>query len=405
MKKVITLSLSAILAASMICSAAYAEPAEDAAEAEVIETFEETADEAIGDDFASSGTPTLLNADEVIIDVPVSENGDCEIDYSVIEVSAANIAVSDDEVEVYMNSITSAGTTTETVTEGTVQNGDTVNIDFSGKLEGEEEPFDGGTAAGYDIVLGSGTFIPGFEEQVEGHEIGETFDITVTFPDEYTEELAGKNAVFTITINYVTVTIVPELNDEYVQTFSAENLDQPLNSVEELRQYTYDYLYNQRLESSVMESLLSKGKVISYNKDSLEIVKAYVVEDINAAASMYGVDADLMAMMYGFETASDYVTTQTLSYMDIITILDKIAADKGIEVKDEDIDSALNSYMLQYGYTGTVEEFREIVGEGFVFLISKLSVEYIQVVEAIKDNVVIVEDADVSGNAAEETVE
>lgn len=100
----------------------------------------------------------------------------------------------------------------EEVTEGTVEEGDTANIDYEGKLHGEA--FEGGTAKEYGSEIGSGTFIPGFEDGLVGVKIGDTVDLPLTFPENYTEELAGKDVVFTVTVN--SVKRMPELTDDLV---------------------------------------------------------------------------------------------------------------------------------------------------------------------------------------------
>ena len=102
------------------------------------------------------------------------------------------------------------------ITDRAAADGDTVNIDYSGAMDGEV--FDGGTAEGYDLTLGSGRFIDGFEEQIVGHTPGETFDLTVTFPEDYdATDLAGKDAVFTVTLNDISETQSPELTDDFVK--------------------------------------------------------------------------------------------------------------------------------------------------------------------------------------------
>ena len=110
-----------------------------------------------------------------------------------------------------------ASETNQTLTEGTVEDGDTVNIDYVGKLDGEE--FDGGSAEGYDLEIGSCTFIDGFEDGLIGHEIGEKVTLDLTFPDPYPNnpDLAGKPVVFDVTINAIKESQTPELNDEFVE--------------------------------------------------------------------------------------------------------------------------------------------------------------------------------------------
>lgn len=107
----------------------------------------------------------------------------------------------------------------EEISDRAVANGDTVNIDYCGKFDGEA--FEGGTSEGYDLVLGSNTFIPGFEDQVVGMNIGETKDIVVTFPEDYGHaDYQGKEAVFTVKVNSAKVKVLPELNDDFAKDVS-----------------------------------------------------------------------------------------------------------------------------------------------------------------------------------------
>ena len=365
------------------------------------ETSETEATDQASEEGETSETADTEEASEeetTTIEVPTSENGEITLeDYSTIEVNEADVTISDESVDSYIDSIISYATTTETVTEGTAEDGDTVNIAYSGVLEGEEEVFD--SSDSYDLTLGSGTFIDGFEEQVVGHEIGETFDINVTFPEDYSaEEYAGKNATFTITINSKSVANVPELNDEFVKEFSAANMDTELNTVDELKEYTYNYLYDNALYSAIYNVLLEKETVISYSESDFELLKNYSNESLAYYASMlqqYGyTDAteDTAAQMYGYDSAEAYTVAEAQHYLGLTMLFDKIAADLGIEVTDEEVDEEIAAYMDSYGYTDTytVEEFKELSGDAWVMLIKKLQVEYRKVMEALRDNVVII---------------
>ena len=369
---------------------------ENDAETSETEATDQTSEE--GETSETADTEEASEEETTTIEVPTSENGEITLeDYSTIEVNEADVTISDESVDSYIDSIISYATTTETVTEGTAEDGDTVNIAYSGVLEGEEEVFD--SSDSYDLTLGSGTFIDGFEEQVVGHEIGETFDINVTFPEDYSaEEYAGKNATFTITINSKSVANVPELNDEFVKEFSAANMDTELNTVDELKEYTYNYLYDNALYSAIYNVLLEKETVISYSESDFELLKNYSNESLAYYASMlqqYGyTDAteDTAAQMYGYDSAEAYTVAEAQHYLGLTMLFDKIAADLGIEVTDEEVDEEIAAYMDSYGYTDTytVEEFKELSGDAWVMLIKKLQVEYRKVMEALRDNVVII---------------
>lgn len=143
----------------------------------------------------------------------------------------------------------------ETVTDRAAEEGDMVNIDFKGSIDGEE--FSGGSAQGYDLQLGSGLMIgptddyKGFEEQIVGHKTGDEFDIQVQFPEEYTEDLSGKVADFHIVLNEIYTSEVPELTDEWVQ----ENSDKS-DTVDEYKEEIRDYCVDQQLATEMrMHSL------------------------------------------------------------------------------------------------------------------------------------------------------
>lgn len=140
--------------------------------------------------------------------------------YRAMTLPAELAEVAEEEIDAYIASnILANYQTTTTVTDRAAVEGDSVNIDFVGSIDGVE--FEGGNSnkEGYDLVLGSGAFIDGFEDQIVGHTPGETFDVIATFPDEYKSnpDLAGKEAVFATTLNYITESTTPELTDEWVQ--------------------------------------------------------------------------------------------------------------------------------------------------------------------------------------------
>src|SRR5699024_9878611 len=130
--------------------------------------------------------------------------------------------------------------------------GDTVNIDYTGTIDGVA--FDGGSATGDSLTLGSGRFIDNFEEQIVGHMPGETFDVTVTFPEDYgNEELNGKEAVFETTLNYIAETSLPELTDDWVT--SNLNTQLGITSVEGLRSYVEGILLFEQQANEIYTQL------------------------------------------------------------------------------------------------------------------------------------------------------
>lgn len=145
--------------------------------------------------------------------------------YTGLKIKKYEYNVSDADVDAEVKKLLERDAKEVEVKDRASQNGDKVNIDFSGSIDGEK--FAGGTAEDFDLVLGSGSFIPGFEEQVEGMNIGDSRDITVKFPEDYqADNLRGKDAVFAIKLNKIFEKQLPELTDEYVKAHAgAESVD------------------------------------------------------------------------------------------------------------------------------------------------------------------------------------
>ena len=138
--------------------------------------------------------------------------------YKGLEAEKPEVSVSDEEVEAELNNTRKRNARMLDIDDRAAQMGDTANIDFDGFLNGER--FDGGKAEGYSLELGSNSFVPGFEEQVVGMQIGEEKDLNITFPTEYAPELAGKDVVFKVKLNSLTMPELPELDDEFAKDVS-----------------------------------------------------------------------------------------------------------------------------------------------------------------------------------------
>ena len=188
------------------------------------EIFPEVYEEAvIKQDLKAIGRPSLTDMDiseDGIVTITISTDVYPEVtlgDYKGLEVEKAEAAVSDDQVQAELDRMAQNVASTETV-ERAAQMGDTANIDFEGFDNGV--PFDGGKGDNFDLKLGSGSFVPGFEEQIVGMSAGEEKDIDITFPENYHEGLAGKPVVFHVKLNKVTETVVPAQDDEFAKDVS-----------------------------------------------------------------------------------------------------------------------------------------------------------------------------------------
>ena len=316
-------------------------------------------------------------------------------DYSALEVLKSDVEVTDDAVQQYINSILQSQSVTNEVTEGVVADGDTLNIDFVGKLASTGEVFDGGSATGQSLTIGSGTMIDGFESGLIGAQIGTTKTIEVTFPEEYPNnpDLAGQPATFDVTINSKSVTVVPELTDEFVANYSQNYLEKPMSTVAELEDYVKDYLYHYQLHTAMFEELQKKQTVTSYDEEKEEMLKKYSKDSLDYYAAMYGTSADEYAVMYGYADAEAYTVEEAHYYLNTIMLIDKIIEDKNITWTDEQFDQALALYMARNGYSEkyTLDEFKETSGETWMYLYENLEFKFDLAMEAIESNAVFVD--------------
>lgn len=177
-------------------------------------------------------------------------------DYKGLKVEELDTEVTDQDVENELKQLQERQAELVVKEDGQVEEGDTVVIDFEGFIDGE--PFEGGKAENYSLEIGSGSFIPGFEDQLIGKKAGEETDVEVTFPEEYhAEELAGKPATFKVKIHDIKTKELPELDDEF-----AKDVDEEVESLEELKKKTRDRLENQKkqeAENHKRETVIEKA--------------------------------------------------------------------------------------------------------------------------------------------------
>ncbi len=180
--------------------------------------------------------------------------------YTGMKIKEFAYTVKDEEVDAEINRLLDRNARKVAVTDRAAVNGDIVNIDFVGTVDGVK--FDGGEAEGFDLTLGSGQFIPGFEDQVVGMNIGETKDVNVTFPENYqAENLKGKAAVFAVTLHGIQAKELPELTDEFVKdaTGSATVEEYKAKTVERLQKQA-DRRANDATENSILEAIAANAE-------------------------------------------------------------------------------------------------------------------------------------------------
>ena len=205
-------------------------------------------------------------------------------DYKNIPIPEKEVEVTTEEVDEEINSTLESHKELSTDENLVIADGDEVNIDYVGTVDGEE--FEGGNSGGtgYDLTIGSGSFVDDFEQQLIGHKPGEEMTVEVTFPEDYDEELAGKDASFAVTINGIMVT--PELTDEFV----AENLadTEEVSTAAEYRAKVENDFYEQHLEDYLTDFVQENSTVNSYPKRYVKAIKSLLKYSDNSSGSEVG---------------------------------------------------------------------------------------------------------------------
>ncbi len=294
-------------------------------------------------------------------------------DYKNLTYEKTEYTVTDDDVENEVQSLLSQYTSTEQVTEGKVEEGDSVNVDFTGYLNGEE--FSGGSTdgAGYTLSsLGNSGMIDGFEEQIMGHSIGETFDINVTFPEDYASaELAGQDAVFTITINYKENTIVPELTDDFVsQHTDFDTVDAYKADAKE--RLTKEYAENSKSsnQAAVVQAIVDATTVNSYPEEELKRLVDRSVENAENTAESYGYDLNSYVMAMGYENVEafrDYVKEYAQLHLGEKIALCAVAKAEKITVSKSEFKDFKDKIMEQTGYSSDEDLYAVYSKEDIVY--------------------------------------
>ena len=349
MKKFITGAALSLAGAALLgalvtgCGNADTDTAESTQES-VVES--ENAAEAETEDF---GPEAYLSGINVADYVTLGE-------YTGVEVSVDAPVVTDEYLDSYIDYVLQSNMVKTEVTDRPVEEGDIVNIDYEGKIDGVA--FDGGTAQGYDLTIGSGAFIDGFEDGLIGAQSGETLDVNVTFPEDYRgEEVAGKDAVFTVTVNSISVESLPELTDEFVQ-----GLDVGVNTVEEYRQYAYDLLmedeqntHDSNAEVAILEAVMANSELQDPPEDMTNRYYSRMIDNITYYASMYGYDLETFLSIQG--TSEDAIRESSVQAGQEIITMQAIAEAEGLSVTDEELDAEIESNAGSLGYDD-VEEYR-----------------------------------------------
>ncbi|WPK10772.1 trigger factor [Lysinibacillus louembei] len=274
-------------------------------------------------------------------------------DYKGLEVTKLPTEVTDEEVDAQIEEQLAKKAELEIKEDEAIVEGDTAVIDFEGFVG--DEAFEGGKGADYPLEIGSGSFIPGFEEQLVGVKSGEVKDVVVTFPEEYhATELAGKEATFKVTVKEVKTKVLPELNDEF-----AKELDSEVDSVEALRAKIKETTAAQKetdSEAALRDELVEKAA----ENAEIDIPQAMIntevdrmVQEFGQRLQMQGMNLDLYYQFSGQseEALREQMAADAANRVRVSLTLEAIAAAEGIEVSEEDIKAELEKMAAQFGMT------------------------------------------------------
>ena len=275
--------------------------------------------------------------------------------YKGVEVEHSGATeVTDADVESEIANALDMYTTTEEVKGRAVKDGDVVVIDYVGKIAGKT--FEGGSADDSELEIGSNSFIAGFEEGIIGHKIGDKFDLELTFPDDYwSEEYAGKDVIFSVTLDKIVKKTVPELTDEFVQSVSetATTVDEYKAEIRANLEEYYEGLAYESLLNSAWAAVVENTTVTTYPTEELQ----QIIEDYNqqykSMAEMYGMKFEEFIQAY-FQMDKETYNAE-LSRAAKEQLRDKMMTDliieKGkVDVSEEKMNERYEEYAAYYGY-------------------------------------------------------
>lgn len=286
-------------------------------------------------------------------------------EYKGIEVSASQDVLSDEYVELSIDYLRAQQAVVVEMPEKTVvEDGDLVNIDYTGYRDGTA--FDNGAAKGHNLRIGSGSFIPGFEEGLIGAAVGETVSLDLTFPEDYSrsEEMAGAAVTFEVKVNYIGETQLPELTDEFVQGLGIENC----TTVDQLREYAYDVAldsYENSIKSQISQKVMAGSVFQNPPEEMVERYYNMLLEEMTRTAASYGMDLNTFMMQarnmdeeaytQGFredatKLANQYILFQAIADAEGISLtkeeIEQAIEEEGYQVDDESRNDVEEAVML-----------------------------------------------------------
>ncbi len=283
-------------------------------------------------------------------------------DYKGVEVTARPIEVTDDEVQAEIDKEREKNSRVTDVDDRGVEKGDLIKLDFDGSVDGE--PFEGGKAENYDLTVGSGSFIPGFEDQLIGAKIGQELDVNVTFPEDYhAENLRGKAAVFKCKVNEIKVKELPEADDEFAQEVS---------DFDTLEEYKADIRKNltERKEREAKNAKETEVVAKIVENAEMDIPEPMVngqvtnmLQDFARRMQSQGLTMEQYFQFTGMDEAKvrEQMRPEALKRIQNSLVLEAVAKAENIEISDERVDEEIAK--MAEAYKMEVDKLKELMGD------------------------------------------
>lgn len=305
-------------------------------------------------------------------------------DYKGIEVEKVVNPVTDEDINKQLDALREKNVTVETVDDRAAENGDDVVIDFEGFKD--DVAFEGGKAEDFTLSLGSGQFIPGFEDQIVGHNVGEDFDINVTFPDEYqVKELAGAPAVFKIKLKSISKKVMPELDDDMVKDSTEfDTVDEYKADVkkklEEANEKHADSEVEAKIFDKVIENMTAEIPQVMFDNRVNEMIS-----ELEQRLAPQGISLDLYMQYTGqtIDTVKKAYAEQAEKQVKLRLALEKIAKLENIEVTEDELKAEFDK--LAEAYKLDVDQIKQFIHDDDL----KKDIAVGKAVDLIKDAAVI----------------
>lgn len=305
-------------------------------------------------------------------------------DYKGIEVEKVVNPVTDEDINKQLDALREKNVTVETVDDRAAENGDDVVIDFEGFKD--DVAFEGGKAEDFTLSLGSGQFIPGFEDQIVGHNAGEDFDINVTFPEEYqVKELAGAPAVFKIKLKSISKKVMPELDDDMVKDSTEfDTVDEYKADVkkklEEANEKHADSEVEAKIFDKVIENMTAEIPQVMFDNRVNEMIS-----ELEQRLAPQGISLDLYMQYTGqtIDTVKKAYAEQAEKQVKLRLALEKIAKLENIEVSEDELKAEFDK--LAEAYKLDVDQIKQFIHDDDL----KKDIAVGKAVDLIKDAAVI----------------